>query len=97
MTDPYNAFLSDIEIPSSAAGPLAGIRIAVKDNISTTDIPTTCASKILLGYIPPYAAHAVELLKAAGATISGYSNMDNVRMGATQANTAVVAALPLRD
>ena len=64
MTDPYNAFLSDIEIPSSAAGPLAGVRVAVKDNISTKDIPTTCASKILLGYIPPYDAHAVELLKA---------------------------------
>ena len=71
MTDPYNAFLSDIEIPSSAAGPLAGVRVAVKDNISTKDIPTTCASKILLGYIPPYDAHAVELLKAAGATIAG--------------------------
>ena len=76
MPDIYNAFLSRIEISSSVSGPLSGIRVAVKDNISTKNIPTTCASKILLGYIPPYDAHAVELLKAACATIAGKTNMD---------------------
>ena len=86
--DKYNAFLTVCNKPAHTRGKLAGITVAVKDNISTQGIETTCASKILKGYVPPYDAHVVGLLKQAGAAIAGKTNMDEFGMGTTTENSA---------
>jgi len=86
--DRYHAFLAVCKKAPYGNGKLSGITVAVKDNISTRGIETTCASKILKGYIPPYDAHAVELLRQAGAAIVGKTNMDEFGMGTTTENSA---------
>jgi aspartyl-tRNA(Asn)/glutamyl-tRNA(Gln) amidotransferase subunit A len=65
------------------ARPLEGVLVAVKDNISTSFMPTTAASKMLDGYVPPFNATVVERLLEAGAIVVGKTNMDEFAMGST--------------
>jgi aspartyl-tRNA(Asn)/glutamyl-tRNA(Gln) amidotransferase subunit A len=69
-------------------GPLAGVPVALKDNLSLTGHRLTCASRILEGYVAPYTATAVERLLAAGAVILGRANMDEFAMGSSCENSA---------
>ena len=69
-------------------GPLTGMAIAIKDNIVTTEEPTTCASKILAGYTSPFEATVISRLRAAGAMVAGKANLDEFAMGSSTENSA---------
>ena len=69
-------------------GALAGLPVAVKDALCTSDQPTTCASKMLAGFRPPYDAHVVAKLRQADAVLVGKTNMDEFAMGGSNENSA---------
>jgi aspartyl-tRNA(Asn)/glutamyl-tRNA(Gln) amidotransferase subunit A len=71
-----------------ALGPLAGVPLALKDVFTTEDMPTTCGSRILEGWLPPYDATVTRRLRAAGVVILGKANMDDFDMGSSTENSA---------
>ncbi|MBL8128152.1 MAG: Asp-tRNA(Asn)/Glu-tRNA(Gln) amidotransferase subunit GatA, partial [Chloroflexia bacterium] len=82
------AAAADAAITAGQAGPLTGIPVALKDVLCTTDAPTTAASRILEGFVPPYDATVVRRLRDAGAVFLGKANTDEFAMGSSNENSA---------
>ena len=77
-----------LDAGEAPASPLAGVPLALKDVFTTTDAPTTCASKILEGYVAPYDATVTRKIREAGIPILGKTNMDEFAMGSSTENSA---------
>ncbi len=80
--------LDEKVLRGETVGRLVGVPVAVKDNMVTSDMPTTAASKILEGWRPPYDATVVELIKDAGGLVVGKTNLDEFAMGSSTENSA---------
>ena len=78
-------------------GPLAGVPVALKDNLCTRGVPTTCSSRILEGWLPPYDATVVTRLAASGAVVVGKANLDEFAMGSSTEHSATGPTRNPRD
>ncbi len=82
------AVIDDQVAAGEDPGPLAGVPVALKDNLCTRGIPTTCSSRILDGWRPPYSATVVDRIVAAGGVVIGKTNLDEFAMGSSTENSA---------
>jgi len=83
-----SAKAADKAIAEGRCSPLTGVPAIIKDNMCTRDITTTCSSKMLENFVPPYNAHVIERLNSVNAVMVGKANMDEFAMGSSTENSA---------